>query len=84
MNDPSPCCQAPMLRVPSLPSVEAFACTNCGMRYERGSWAEDIWDDSEEFKRHLAKIKKLYAKKKAPKASLPGPRLRCGPGFRYS
>jgi hypothetical protein len=75
---------APMIRVPSLPSVEAFACTSCGMRYERGSWAEDIWDEGEEYKRHVEKIKRLYSKKKAPKAPLPSQRLRCGPGSRFT
>lgn len=47
-----------MLRLPSVPSVEVWACAKCGHRYYNGTWADaETPDDDETYKYHWRKVK---------------------------
>ncbi len=54
----SPCCNGPMLRIPSVPSQEVWACARCGHRYFNNTWADaEYADDAETYREHWQKIK---------------------------
>lgn len=86
MTDRSPCCYSAMVRVPSLPSAEVFACTACGMTFERETWACEDNDETEEYRQHIRKIKssRSWSKNIQAKNSLPNQKLRCGPNSNFA
>lgn len=54
----SPCCNGPMLKLPSVPSQEVWACARCGHRYLNNTWADaEITEDAETYRYHWNKIK---------------------------
>ena len=54
----SPCCGKVLLRLPSVPSEEAWACSGCGHQYYRQTWADMETPDAKEiYHYHWAKIK---------------------------
>lgn len=84
--DRSPCCYSAMIRVPSLPSAESYACTNYGMVYERETWACEDNDETETYRIHLRKVKssRSWAKNIQSEKPVPSQRLRCSPGADYA
>jgi hypothetical protein len=62
----SPCCNGPMMRVPSVPSQEVWACCRCGHRYLNNTWADaEYGDDNETYREHWQKIKGAASRRAA-------------------
>lgn len=65
---------------------ESGRCTNCGMVYERETWACEDNDETETYRIHLRKVKssRSWAKNIQSEKPVPSQRLRCSPGADYA
>lgn len=70
----SPCCNSPLVRMPSVPSEEVWVCARCGHRFLNETWADAESPDAKEiYHYHWAKIK-TFAARGAP---MPSKKLQC-------